>query len=58
VILTYRCFELWNAQIAFSHDIASLLHILKMTTNVAMISLPLEEKGQYVTNAFTIIWFL
>jgi hypothetical protein len=58
VILTYSCFELWNAQIAFSRDIASFLHILKMTTNVAMISLPLEEKGQYVTNAFTTIWLL
>jgi hypothetical protein len=53
MILTYKCFELWNAQIAFSHYIVSFLHTLKMTMNVTMISLPLQEKGQYVTNAFT-----
>ncbi len=43
MILTYRCLELWNVQITFFHDITSLPPTMKMTMNVAAITLPTIE---------------
>jgi hypothetical protein len=42
-VLTYICPQSWNVQIAFSHGIAFLPHIPKMTVNVVAISLLMVE---------------
>jgi hypothetical protein len=39
MILTYRCPNLWNVQIAFFYDITYLLHTLRMRMNATTISL-------------------
>lgn len=43
IILTFRCLELWNAQIAFFHGITSLPHTSKMMVGGAVIPLPMAK---------------
>ncbi len=57
MILTYRSHELWNVQIAFFHDIASLPHTLRMTMNAVLISLPTTKYSTLHPSPFSSTFF-